>query len=190
MPTTAGSSPAAVSTTDVLRLLTGGARSGKSTLATQMAERSNADVVFVATATAGDAEMADRIARHRADRPAHWRTIEEPVDLTAALAGVPPAHTVVIDCLSLWLMNVLDRDEDEIIAMADEHAAAAAPRPGLTLAVTNEVGSGIVPAEPYTRRYRDLLGRVNATWSIAAEEAYLVVAGRPLQLGDPNGALP
>lgn len=174
----------------MLRLLTGGARSGKSSLAVRMAAARPDGVVYVATATAGDDEMAARIARHRAERPGGWETIEEPVDLRRPLAAAPSTATVIVDCLSLWLMNVLDHDDGQIEDDATVQAAAAAARGGLTIAVTNEVGSGIVPADPYTRRYRDLLGRVNALWSHAADEAYLVVAGRVVVLHAPGDVLP
>jgi adenosyl cobinamide kinase/adenosyl cobinamide phosphate guanylyltransferase len=124
--------------------------------------------------------MAERIAAHRAERPAAWRTIEEPVELRGAIEAVPPADTLVVDCLSLWVSNVLDRDGVEREAAAA--AGAAAARPGLTVAVSNEVGLGVVPATPLGRAYRDLLGRVNASWVAVADDAALVVAGRALRL--------
>ena len=164
-------------------LLTGGARSGKSALAVALAERQGAHVVFLATGQAGDAEMAARIARHRAERPAHWRTVEEPVALLEAMRSVDRAACLVVDCLSLWVANLLATAD----CAAVEHAAAgaadaAAARPGTTIVVTTEVGLGIVPATPLGREYRDLLGRANAIWAERAEEAYLVVAGRLLPL--------
>jgi adenosylcobinamide kinase / adenosylcobinamide-phosphate guanylyltransferase len=158
----------------------GGARSGKSRLARERAEASGADVVFVATGEARDEEMAERIARHRAERPSHWLTVEEPVELARSVADAPAAATLVVDCLSLWVANVFERLPAE--ELAEEAAAAAAARPGLTLAVTNEVGLGIVPDNALARRYRDVLGRVNAVWAVAADEAYFVVAGRTLRL--------
>lgn len=167
----------------MLTLLTGGARSGKSRAAVELAGRHVADgVVVVATATPGDADMAARIATHQAERPWDWATVEEPRDLGGALADVPDRATVVVDCLTLWTMNVFDRPDDEVVATARADAAAAAARTGTTIVVTNEVGDGIVPADPATRRYRDLLGRVNATWSDTADRALLVVAGRCLDL--------
>ena len=147
----------------------GGARSGKSTLAVQRAKAAGAPVTFIATGEAGDEEMADRIERHKRERPREWTTIEEPVDLQRALAAVPAAHTVIFDCLSLWIANGGD-------------GAVPAPRDGLTIAVTNEVGLGIVPVNALARAYRDQLGRVNASWVDAADEAYFVVAGRALRL--------
>ncbi|HLX20477.1 MAG TPA: bifunctional adenosylcobinamide kinase/adenosylcobinamide-phosphate guanylyltransferase [Gaiellaceae bacterium] len=147
----------------------GGARSGKSRLAVERAQSQGGRVTFVATGEAGDDEMADRIARHRAERPAGWTTVEEPLDVGAAVASVPTGETVVVDCLSLWVANGGDGD-------------VVAARPGLTIAVTNEVGLGIVPDNAVARGFRDDLGRVNAAWVAAADEAYFVVAGRTLRL--------
>jgi adenosylcobinamide kinase / adenosylcobinamide-phosphate guanylyltransferase len=169
-----------------LTLLLGGARSGKSTLAVRRAAASAAPVVFVATGEARDEEMAERIAQHRAARPAPWQTVEAPAELADALRLAPEASTVIVDCLSLWVSNLLEKGlDDEVLSAASAAAALAAARPGLTLAVSNEVGMGIVPMHPLGRRYRDLLGRVNAVWSEAADEAVLVVAGRQLGLERP-----
>jgi adenosylcobinamide kinase/adenosylcobinamide-phosphate guanylyltransferase len=167
-----------------LVVLLGGARSGKSARAVELAARHGGPVTFVATGQAGDHEMAARIAAHRASRPGDWRTVEEPLDLARAVSAAEPGGTVVVDCLSLWTANALERgdSEAEIEAQAGEVARAAAARRGLTVAVSNEVGLGIVPVTALGRRYRDLLGRVNAIWVDAADEAALVVAGRALRL--------
>jgi adenosylcobinamide kinase / adenosylcobinamide-phosphate guanylyltransferase len=151
----------------------GGARSGKSRLAVQRAGASGAPVVFIATGEAGDEEMADRIARHKAERPADWQTVEEPLALARALRAAPADATVIVDCLSLWVANG---------GGGDDAVRAATERGGLTIAVTNEVGMGIVPDNALARSYRDDLGRVNAAWAAAADEAWLVVAGRLLRL--------
>src|SRR5581483_3309661 len=119
-----------------LVFLHGGARSGKSALAVELARRAAAPVVFIATGEAGDEEMAARIARHRAERPADWTTVEEPRELEAALASAPPDACVVIDCLSLWVANVFESGTD-VERRADAVAAAAAARPGRTIAVSN-----------------------------------------------------
>jgi adenosylcobinamide kinase / adenosylcobinamide-phosphate guanylyltransferase len=162
-------------------MLLGGARSGKSTLAVQLAGES---ATFVATGTAGDEEMAERIRRHRAERPAGWTTIEEPLALGAALRSVAPEETAVVDCLSLWVSNLVAADwgdtaiEQEAAAVAQQAAA----RLGLTVVVSNEVGLGIVPATPLGRRYRDLLGVVNRTFAAEADRALLVVAGQGIEL--------
>jgi adenosyl cobinamide kinase/adenosyl cobinamide phosphate guanylyltransferase len=158
----------------------GGARSGKSRLALQRANEMAAPVVFIATGEAGDDEMADRIERHRTERPGGWRTVEEPLELAAALDRLPDDTTAVVDCLSLWVANLADVDDVEARSTAAVRVAAG--RRGLTIAVTNEVGLGIVPDNALARSYRDTLGRVNAEWAALADEAYFVVAGRPLRL--------
>jgi adenosylcobinamide kinase/adenosylcobinamide-phosphate guanylyltransferase len=163
-----------------LVLYLGGARSGKSRLALDRAASEGAAVVFVATGEAGDDEMAERIALHRRERPAEWRTIEEPLELERVLGAVPGGETAVVDCLSLWVANLGDAEDVE--ARSTAAARVAAVRRGLTIAVTNEVGLGIVPDNALARRYRDTLGRVNAEWAALADEAYFVVAGRPLKL--------
>jgi adenosylcobinamide kinase / adenosylcobinamide-phosphate guanylyltransferase len=168
-----------------LVVLLGGARSGKSALALRLARASRLPVVFLATSEGRDDEMSARIARHRAERPAAWTTIEEPLDLAAALAGVAPDACLVVDCLSLWVANLLERGVEAVEEQAQEAAALAAARAGPSVAVSNEVGLGIVPRNALARRYRDVLGRVNAIWAEAASEAYLVVAGRVLPLERP-----
>lgn len=167
-----------------LMLLIGGARAGKSALALRRARDHGGPVVFIATAEAHDAEMAARIARHRAERDLAWATVEAPVDLAGALAAAPEEACVVVDCLTVWVANLLDRGDAEVERLAVEAAGLAALRPGRTIAVSNEVGMGVVPASAVGRRYRDLLGRVNAVWAERAAAAALVVAGRPLWLDD------
>jgi len=170
-----------------LVLLVGGARSGKSALAVERARSWGGPVTLIATGEAGDEEMAERIRRHRAERPASWSTVEEPLDLAGALAEVDTAAAVLVDCLSLWVANLVGRGDGdaEVEELARDVAARAAARAGLTVAVTNEVGLGLVPETPLGRRYRDVLGRVNATWAAAADEALFVVAGRTLRLEPP-----
>ena len=168
-----------------LTLLLGGARSGKSSLAVARARALAVPVVFIATAEALDTEMEERVARHRAERDPAWTTAEEPLELERALAEVPPQACLILDCLSLWVANLLQKDlaEEEIMERSQRAAEAAAVRPGPTIAVSNEVGMGVVPEYELGRRYRDALGRVNATWAAVANEALLVVAGRTLDLG-------
>jgi adenosylcobinamide kinase / adenosylcobinamide-phosphate guanylyltransferase len=170
-----------------LTVLLGGARCGKSRLAVELADGSGAPVTFVATGEPGDEEMAARIAAHRAERPEGWLTVEEPYALEKALANADPSHTVVVDCLTLWTANVLARDGDpeRVLDAATNAAAVAAERTALTIAVSNEVGLGIVPFEPMSRAYRDLLGSVNRVWVEASADAAFVVAGRMLRL-DPR----
>jgi len=141
-------------------------------------------VVVIATATTSDDDMADRIAAHRKHRP-DWPTIEESVDLAAALRSTPADAFVIVDCLTLWVANLMWRgDADEAIeALAAESAQIAA---GLdTVVVSNEVGLGVHPPSELGRRYRDLLGRVNARWAATADRSLLLVAGRALPLTDP-----
>jgi adenosyl cobinamide kinase/adenosyl cobinamide phosphate guanylyltransferase len=169
----------------MLTLLLGGARSGKSALALQMASTGDAPVIFVATGEGADDEMAAKIALHRLQRPASWATVEEPVEVEKALRDIGDGTTVVVDCLTLWVANLLAAgyDDDAAVATAGALAALCADRPGRALVVSNEVGSGIVPTDnSLSRRYRDLLGRVNMAFADRAEHAFLVVAGRVLPL--------
>jgi adenosylcobinamide kinase/adenosylcobinamide-phosphate guanylyltransferase len=167
-----------------LTFLLGGARSGKSSLAIQLALAWKGPVTFIATGEPGDEEMAERIRRHRAERPVHWETEEAPVDLGSVFERVPEEAAVVLDCLSLWVANLLARgySEREIEAASAALSAAAAARTSLTVAVSNEVGLGVVPNTELGRRYRDVLGRINATWAADADHAAFVVAGRSLRL--------
>jgi adenosylcobinamide kinase / adenosylcobinamide-phosphate guanylyltransferase len=167
-----------------LVLLLGGARSGKSSLAVRLAEADGGPVVFVATAEPRDAEMVQRIDLHREERPSGWQTVEEPLALADALAAAPDEACVIVDCLSLWVANVLERGAADVEQRAAAAAAVAAARHATTIAVSNEVGLGVVPATPLGRAYRDVLGRVNAIWAAAADECHLVVAGKVLKLGD------
>jgi adenosylcobinamide kinase / adenosylcobinamide-phosphate guanylyltransferase len=170
-----------------LTLLLGGARSGKSALAARLAGRWDGPVTVVVTGQARDAEMAERIRRHRAGRPGHWRTVEAPREPEAALAAAPADTFVVLDCLTLWVANLMEHglDDGRVEAMARSAAATAAARAAPTVAVSNQVGAGIVPADALSRRYRDLLGQVNAVWAAAADQALLLVAGRAVPLLDP-----
>jgi adenosylcobinamide kinase / adenosylcobinamide-phosphate guanylyltransferase len=167
-----------------LTVLLGGARSGKSALAVRLAEASELAVAFLATGEPRDPEMAERIRRHREARPARWLTLEEPIDLRGALARAPDEAFVVVDCLTLWVANLLDRAWDTGAAEAEAAAVArlAAERAAPVVAVSNEVGLGVVPVSELGRSYRDLLGRVNQVWVEAADEAHFVVAGRMLRL--------
>jgi adenosylcobinamide kinase/adenosylcobinamide-phosphate guanylyltransferase len=167
-----------------LTFLLGGARSGKSSLAVELARAWEGPVTFIATGEPRDDEMAERIRHHRAERPPHWETVEAPIDVRSVLERVPAETAVVLDCLSLWVANLLARGDgtQEIEAASRALAASAAARGSLTVAVSNEVGLGVVPSTELGRRYRDLLGRVNACWAAEAEHAAFVVAGRSLRL--------
>ena len=181
--------------------VTGGARSGKSTFAEHLARQSGAPVVYLATMEAGDEELLDRIQRHRSRRPSAWTTIEEPLALADALSRAAPDACVLIDCLSLWVTNrlmQLGTDEPTLDAVealegdldgeVDAIIEAARSRTGETIFVTNEVGAGLVPPYPLGRVYRDILGRVNQRVSRAADRAWLLVSGRPLELPPPAGS--
>lgn len=166
-------------------LVLGGARSGKSDLALRLAEESGRPVTFIATATAGDEEMSSRISRHRESRPGGWSTAEAPIYLCAAIHAVAEGDFVIVDCLTLWVSNLLGagRSGDEVTAMAFEAAREMAPRDGVV--VTNEVGLGIVPANALARTYRDLLGGVNRIFADSSQRSVLMVAGRALDLTTP-----
>ena len=167
--------------------VSGGARSGKSRFAETYAARSGDDVTYLATAQAFDDEMRDRIARHRGDRPAIWHTAEEPLDVAQAARNIQ-TPTLLLDCLSLWVSNLLlaGEPEDRMLAATDDLLAALRERGGLSVLVSNEVGLGIVPDNALARAYRDALGRVNQRVAAASDEAYLLVSGLPLQLkGQP-----
>ena len=162
-------------------LVGGGARSGKSSFAQRYVEKCSQAAVYLATGEARDEEMRDRIARHRADRGKRWRTVEEPLDLTPALARLQESgEAVLVDCLTLWLSNVLlheARDaEQEIEAL---QTALAEWTGGTLVVVSNEVGQGIVPENELARAYRDLSGRMNQAVAAVADEVWLVTFGIP-----------
>lgn len=168
-------------------LLTGGARSGKSTAAVKLGERWGSAVTLIATAEPSDDEMRSRIDAHRATRPRSWAVVEEPLELPAALENAAENSLVIVDCLTTWVNNRMWRNDDSdatILAVTEQSTEAAASRRAPVVVVTNEVGSGIVPVNDLARRYRDLLGAVNAAWARVADAAYLTVAGRVIELTD------
>ncbi len=174
-----------------LTMLFGGARSGKSALAVTLGQRHDGAVAYLATAPLIDDDMAQRIARHRAERPAGWTTIEAPLDVAAAITTAPDAM-IVIDCLTLWVSNLMwhGRGDEEIERLAADTAGRAAAHPAPVVAISNEVGLGVHPETAIGRRYRDVLGRVNQTWASVADTSLLLVAGRAIPLGDPLDHLP
>jgi adenosylcobinamide kinase/adenosylcobinamide-phosphate guanylyltransferase len=181
---------------DPLILALGGTRSGKSRFGLAAATRLAGDtarVWFLATAWPGDPELDDRIARHRAARPASWPTIEVGADLVAALAATAPDEPVLIDGFTLWLSTLVGDDEVPAIdPILDGPVAAAlaaiADRPGPVVVVSDEVGSGIVPMHAGARAYRDLVGIAHQRLAALADEAYLLVAGLPVPLKGGRGS--
>ena len=169
-------------------LVGGGARSGKSRFALGRARRLGARRVFVATGQALDAEMAERIATHVRTRGADFRTVEEPLALPEALlalgAGDSAADVVVVDCLTLWLSNLVCRGDSEssIAERVDALAAALARRRFHAIVVTNEVGLGIVPEAPLGRLFRDVAGRAHQRLAAQADEIHLAILGTILRL--------
>ncbi len=162
----------------------GGARSGKSRYAQARAEAAGGDPVFVATAEAFDDEMRDRIARHKADRDARWSTVEAPRELPAAidaLNGAGAGAVVLVDCLTLWVSNLLLADAD-IRAAGEQLCDAIVRFDGTLILVANEVGLGIVPDNALARRFRDAAGRLNQSVAGVVREVVLLTAGLPLTL--------
>ncbi len=167
----------------MIHLLLGGARSGKSRRALELARRSGARrVVFLATAERMDAEMRRRIAAHRRERPAAWTTIETSRRVPESLERLPLRTTVVLDCLTLWVARLVsDRAPDAmILGTVDRFLRAVRARRLRLYAVSNEVGSGVVPPSRLGRRFQDALGAVNARVAAAADRVELMVAGLPL----------
>lgn len=162
-------------------LILGGARSGKSRHAQDLAERSGLAVTVIATGEARDAEMAARIARHQAERPGHWRTVEEPIHLAEALKqAAGEKRFVLVDCLTLWLMNLLEAGET---VFARERAALLETLPTLAgdvLLVSNEVGLGVIPLGELSRRFVDEAGWLNQDIARLADTVTFVAAGLPL----------
>lgn len=167
----------------MIELIIGGARSGKSSHAERQALESHAGglaVTYIATGEARDEEMAQRIAHHRSRRPAAWRTVEEPLALSDALRReAAPDTCLLVDCLTLWLTNVLLAERDAEIAAL---LAALPELPGRVILVSNEVGWGIVPENALARRFRDEQGRLNQHVAALADNVTLVAAGLPLVL--------
>ena len=163
-----------------ITLVTGGARSGKSALAERLVRRTGSRAIYIATAEAHDTEMADRIAIHQARRGAGWETVEAPLDLVGALTRTDTAPRLV-DCLTLWLSNLMHAEKD-LDQAASELIACLKAQDTPVVLVTNEVGSGIVPANALARRYRDAAGSLNQTVASIADEVYLSVSGCPLRI--------
>jgi len=177
-------------------LVTGGSRSGKSAYALRLAESRPGPWTFVATCPAIDEEMTRKIAVHQQERDARpWTTIEEEIDLAGAIGRAGAAGVILVDCLTLWINNLMYRaapagrelGEAEVAGLTDAVVRAARRAPGTAIFVTNEVGLGIVPPDSSTRLYRNLVGRCGQAIAAAADAAVLVVCGLPINLkGDPS----
>jgi len=176
-----------------LTLVLGGARSGKSRYAQAAAEALARDrcvvPTFIATGEAGDAEMAERIARHRADRGAGWRTVEAPLALAEATAALAAEDVAVVDCLTLWLANSMAAAEGHV-QRVEGLAPALAACPARVWVISNEVGWGIVPDNALARRFRDEAGMLHQNVAAVAAETLLLVAGQVLRLERPAFTAP
>ncbi len=165
-----------------LILILGGARSGKSRFALSRAREIGLPPLFLATGEARDEEMAARILRHRAERGENWRTIEEPRRISEVIRR-EAGQVIVVDCLTLWLANLVGDDAD---AKIEPHVAelvdALADRRSAVVAVSNELGMGIVPENALARAFRDAAGRMNQCVAELADEMFLLVAGQPLRV--------
>ena len=167
-------------------MVTGGARSGKSALAESLAARLGGPLIYIATAEARDTEMARRIAAHRDRRGPGWRTVEEPLELAAALRGSDGQGVRLVDCLTLWLSNLMAANED-VAPRTDALCAALAEQQAPVVLVTNELGLGIVPDNALARRFRDAHGLMNQAVAQVAGEVWMAVSGLPLRLKPERG---
>jgi len=163
-------------------LLLGGSRSGKSATAVRLARESGAPVTFIASAEPRDAEMAERIERHRAQRPSDWTTVEAPVDLYSAVISAGQGDFLVIDCLTLWVSNLLGNGRTSSEVLIEARRLADLLRQRRAVVVSNEVGLGIMPANELARIFEDVLGNVNAVFAECAERSVFMVAGRAVEL--------
>jgi adenosylcobinamide kinase/adenosylcobinamide-phosphate guanylyltransferase len=162
-------------------LVLGGARSGKSTHAERLANQYSTQAIYVATAQARDTEMADRIAQHRARRGDSWQTIEAPLDIVETLIQAPKGVSILVDCLTLWLSNLMEADRNlaaEFKNLTDCLRTIAGP----AILVANEVGLGIVPDNQLARRFRDQAGALNQAVASCADQVLFVAAGLPMRL--------
>lgn len=167
----------------MITFITGGCRSGKSTLAVDLARKCHGPVSFIATGLAIDKEMSARIAQHKTQRPKEWKTFEEPDALSKRLKK-PHKGTVIIDCVTIYLTNLLMRKLSDTRIGEEMTAVIGAMKgsPADFIVVSNEVGMGIVPATALGRRFRDLAGGVNKQLAAAADTVYLTVSGLPLKI--------
>jgi adenosylcobinamide kinase / adenosylcobinamide-phosphate guanylyltransferase len=172
-------------------LVTGGSRSGKSAFAQKLAESSPGPRAFIATCPVLDDEMRERIRKHQeARRGRGWDTIEEPLDIRGAITKAHQYSTLIVDCLTLWINNLLFEAEKSGRSISETDIAldcqalitACEQHPGIIICVTNEVGMGIIPENPLARHYRDLAGRCNQIIAEASARVVLLVSGQPIEI--------
>jgi adenosylcobinamide kinase/adenosylcobinamide-phosphate guanylyltransferase len=171
-----------------LVFVTGAARSGKSFFAEKMASKLEGKVKYIATCVPGDDEMLDRVARHQARRPANWQTIEEALDPVQVIKEFDESgHIFLLDCLTLLVSNLIlqnniELGEEQLLQKITELAKVSRESAADVIIVSNEVGWGIVPGDPLSRLYRDIIGRANQTIAAYADEVYITIAGIPIEL--------
>ena len=168
-------------------LVTGGARSGKSSFAEKRTKQLGSSLMYIATSEIIDSEMEKRVAEHQARRGSEWQTLHAPLKLAEALSETDGKGPCLVDCLTIWLNNLIFHNEDTVVA-TKELIKVLEKRSDPVVLVTNEVGSGIVPENALARRFRDEAGRMNQIISQVADEVYLSVSGIPLQI-KPNPKL-
>lgn len=175
-------------TDNAFTFVVGGARSGKSSFAMRLAESCGSPRLYIATAQSLDSEMEERIRRHREDRGGGWETIEEPREVSGSVMRAGRAgggyRVVLIDCLTLWLTNLLmaGLDDPSVLSEVESLVSACRGSSARVIAVSNEVGLGLVPENPLSRRFRDLSGTMNQRMASAAAQAYFVASGIPLKM--------
>lgn len=171
-----------------LVLITGGVRSGKSKMAVDLAEKSGKPVVFLATCQPLDEEMQRRVAKHKQDRPESWQTVEEPIEIEKVIAGATE-KLVVLDCLTLWITNLVMAGLDQKQIMSKLETLLAFIKSGVfeVIIVTNEIGWGIVPDNQMAREFRDIVGFAHQKIAAQADEVYMTVCGIPMLI---KGTLP
>ncbi|MDD3888422.1 MAG: bifunctional adenosylcobinamide kinase/adenosylcobinamide-phosphate guanylyltransferase [Syntrophomonadaceae bacterium] len=171
-----------------LIFVTGAARSGKSFFAEKTAAELEGNVTYIATCVPGDDEMKDRVARHQSRRPVNWQTIEEAFNPAQVIKEFDePGHIILLDCLTLLVSNLIlqtniEPDENQLLQKITELAKVSRESAAHIIIVSNEVGWGIVPGDPLSRLYRDIIGRANQTIASYADEAYITIAGIPIEL--------
>ncbi|MBC8418677.1 MAG: bifunctional adenosylcobinamide kinase/adenosylcobinamide-phosphate guanylyltransferase [Proteobacteria bacterium] len=165
-------------------LVLGGAKSGKSSWALRYAEEHHKSCLFLATAEVKDKEMAERVRLHKESRGPHWKLIEEPLNIAEALqTGCAQADAVLIDCVTIWLSNILlKKGREKIIPYQDRLLEALSRRQQAVIVVSNEVGAGIVPEHPLGREFRDLAGMLNQKLAAMADKVVMTVAGIPVRI--------